>query len=287
MTFSNVAVVLGKEKEVNIEMTMPGPLNIVTLDLPAGESNIQYENRVRITGGHAPYNYILANGALPPGLKLDVTNGIISGRPTRSGGYSFAIGVTDSLNTYAERGYTIAVTSKPLKIATVGLSAGVIGQAYQKTLLASGGAGAYHWAVVGNLPEGIKFDQTSGVFSGVPVTAGSGDLIVTVSDEDGGTISKSFTFNIIAPLQISTKIVADGNVNQLYSEAIQVGGGTNPFMFSIVGQLPPGLLINNKTGIISGTPSVVGVWNFTVVVNDSLLPKHQLATQSLSIHINP
>lgn len=210
MNVSNVAVVLGHEKEVNIEMTPPGLLSIVTPDLPAGEGNIQYGNRVRITGGHAPYNYSLVNGTLPPGVELAPANGIISGVPVRSGNYFFAIGVADSQNAYAERSYTIAVTSKPLKIITVGLKTMVVGQAYRKKLVASGGAGAYHWSLAGNLPEGVKFNQTSGVFSGVPVTAGSEDLTVTVSDEDGGVASKPFTLKVIVSLNISTVVKPNG-----------------------------------------------------------------------------
>ena len=52
------------------------------------------------------------------------------------------------------------------------------------------------------------------------------------------------------------------------------------------GSLPTGLTLNSTSGIISGTPTAVGIFNFTVQVSDSSHPA-QTATKSLGITVVP
>src|SRR5207248_1523759 len=50
-----------------------------------------------------------------------------------------------------------------------------------------------------------------------------------------------------------------------FQATVTVTGGTGPFTFGIIWQsLPPGLSLNNKTGVISGTPTTAGSYNFSV-----------------------
>ncbi len=54
-----------------------------------------------------------------------------------------------------------------------------------------------------------------------------------------------------------------------YSYALPASGGVAPYTFSIIsGALPSGLTLNSVTGVIAGTPTVAGLFNFTVQVVD-------------------
>src|ERR1019366_9651284 len=61
---------------------------------------------------------------------------------------------------------------------------------------------------------------------------------------------------------------AQATVGVAYNAVSSVSGGTAPYFFSITaGSLPPGLVLHSTTGSITGTPSVVGTYNFTLYVS--------------------
>ena len=52
--------------------------------------------------------------------------------------------------------------------------------------------------------------------------------------------------------------------------AVSASGGVKPYNFSIIsGAMPPGLTMDPVTGVISGTPTLRGVFHFQVQVKDS------------------
>jgi hypothetical protein len=61
-----------------------------------------------------------------------------------------------------------------------------------------------------------------------------------------------------------------GTVGSAYNSTIAVSGGTAPYSFSTVsGQLPPGVVLGESTGVVSGTPSASGNFSFGVSVVDT------------------
>jgi len=68
---------------------------ITTDHLPAGSTYFDYSQPLSAQGGKPSYSWSVYAGSLPPGLTLAPSTGVISGRPTAIGEYSFAVVATD------------------------------------------------------------------------------------------------------------------------------------------------------------------------------------------------
>jgi hypothetical protein len=73
---------------------------------------------------------------------------------------------------------------------------------------------------------------------------------------------------LAAPLTIETALLADGGVDAPYTQAFTASGGTAPYTWKGTGILPPGLSVSTD-GIISGTPTSTGNYNFIIKLTDS------------------
>jgi hypothetical protein len=76
-------------------------------------------------------------------------------------------------------------------------------------------------------------------------------------------------------------------INAVYPQTtLTAANGTAPYMWAVTsGALPNGVMLSSA-GVLSGTPTSFGTFNFTVTVTDSATPAHT-ATASLSVLINP
>jgi len=254
---------------LTIGMTTSGGISIpIGQTLPPAETGKAYSGWVHITGGTGPFTFSVANGTtLPPGLAINPTLGSINGTPTTSGTFTFDIGVTDSLGILAESSFTISVTA-PLAISTASpLPRAITGSVYSKTILAGGGATPYTFSATG-LPAGLTI-SSAGVISGTPTTAGAYTAAVTVNDNGGRTLTKSFALNVDNPLTITTVSLNASSVGTAFSQTLSASGGMAPLSWSITtGSLPPGLTMTSA-GVIDGTPLISGGSLATISVKDA------------------
>ena len=179
-------------------------------------------------------------------------------------------GVTETVTITIQAVFQFQSTSLP--IATVGVP-------YSGTISTIGATGPFTWTIIsGNLPAGLTLanSNTASVqIAGTPKTVGTSTVTIQSTNGSGTPISQSFTITVNPPpsLTITTRTLAPGTVNQSYSFQLQASFGTPPYTWSIVsGSLPPGLGLNNSTGVISGSPTVVGTTTFSVQVKDSATP---------------
>lgn len=82
-------------------------------------------------------------------------------------------------------------------------------------------------------------------------SAASNEAVLTVGTSSG------------FPPAITTTSLPDGAVGTPYSQTL-VATGTAPVSWYFIGELPAGLTLSLSTGIISGTPTTIGTFNFTV-----------------------
>ena len=144
-------------------------------------------------------------------------------------------------------------SQNPSGNATWGLS-----QVNLASSVAPGASVTFNFMATAPSTEGTYNFQWQMYQSGVGYFGGA-STNVAVSVTGSGTL----------PLAITTTSVPYGTRGVPYSAQIQVTGGVPPYTFSLIsGSLPAGVTLNGSTGLISGTPTVGGTFNFTVRVTD-------------------
>jgi len=191
--------------------------------------------------------------------------------------------------------WLVAVYSTPptgeIDITTTSpLPDGQIGVAYSEPLAATGGTGTYTWAYYGpgvcaecSFPPGLTVG--AGVISGTPtLTHLDPDFRFGIQVRDGvqGTY-QTYELSVYAsPLSITTSTLPNGVVGTAYSETLQAAGGIGSYTWSkYTGSLPTGLTITPATGVIAGTPTTIGTYDFRAKVVSGA----QVAYKDLSIVI--
>ena len=98
-----------------------GPSNL-TLNLsgiPNAVVGTAYSTELKVTGGTAPYTWVVSSGALPPGLTLSAA-GVLSGTPTTAGQFNANVTVTDS-STFSCAAPIAGIKSPAAQTASVAL----------------------------------------------------------------------------------------------------------------------------------------------------------------------
>lgn len=226
------------------------------------------------TGGVPSYTWNAsyrprAGENLPPNLSLNSATGVITGNITQTANFSFAVRVTDS------QGNSVQTTGSPqspppiqiqiappLKISGPTTASVQQYQAITPSFTANGGASPYTYSASG-LPGNLTINSTSGVVSGT-VTAPPGiySATITVTDNSSRTANTSCNLTITAPPPLVWTVdpaPANGTVFSLYNPnnapLNAASGGTGNYTYTHVSGLPSGLVFNNATRTISGTPN--------------------------------
>ncbi len=251
-------------------LRVDGP-TIITERIQSGQLNRLYTQGLVAIGGFGAYTWQVRSGPIPPGISLTET-GVLTGTPFVPGIYTFTIRVVDAAGSYFDRTYTLPVdtVSSNLSITTDTLADASVGVFYTQIIQVTGGREPYTFTISsGSLPPGMTLSINGGL-SGTPTLDGAFAFAVAVADGSGLQTSRNFTLNIRTNILIIRTDLARASVGNSYSQQLVVQGGTAPYIWTpFGGPLPPGLVLNESTGIVSGIPSVAGEYTFAVRVTDS------------------
>lgn len=257
-----------------LPLSVSGLLLDYSTDLPNGALSSPYSNKFRILGGSSSYSASLVGGELADGLSLNSKSLVVSGTPLENGSLfaSFQFADTASHTLQATNYYTISAGASTTRIYTnSNLGVWSIGSSPTFYLYACCGS-SYVWTVVnGALPPGISL-STSGTLSGKPTTAGGYTFLIQAADSSNvGNIGiRQFTMTVTPISLTGATSLPYGNLGSPYSQALTATGGTGTLTWTLApfNYLPLGLNLSSN-GAISGTPTQIGQFQFTVNVVDA------------------
>jgi len=192
-----------QQQALSITIGQATLVSITTTSLPAGTVNTAYSATLQATGGIAPITWSIVSGALPAGLVLDKSFGVISGTPGAVGTSTFTVQATDSSlpAQTAQAPLSITLSTGPLRIITTSLPAGTANNPYSTFLQAGGGTPPVAWSVsLGSLPAGLSLTPSTGAISGTPSVAGTTSFSVTATDASTPvqSVQQALSINVAA-----------------------------------------------------------------------------------------
>jgi C1A family cysteine protease len=279
---------LGNKKYLDVIFQIVDPLRIISDHMPEGRIGETYSESIMVSGGIHPLSFTCSD-SLPPGLTLDRKTGNIMGKPSRKGFFNVSVSVMDQNPSTPPVNKTLSIEiSDKLTI----ISSAILPKAQKNTeissiiLKAAGGISPFQWYIKeGALPNGILLDNNRGILSGTPQEKGSTSFTISVEDSNGMTAQKEFFWYISDSLVFVTKSLSEGIKDEHYEQEIKVRGGYPPYYWRITsGSLLTNLQLNERTGIISGTPVKDNeIRSFTVEISDSDTPNAQIKTYTFDM----
>lgn len=279
----------------DIQVTI-APMTISTTFLPGATTGVPYSVQLLLNGGVAPITWSIQCSSncgarsgprsavvplhaadLPAGLTLNQSTGVISGTPTASGLFQFTVIAVDQDDNRATQSLSMEVsTCAPTVTPASPLPPGEVKVNYpQVTFGASGCTGPFTFSAQGvspfnpsALPPGLIL-SANGALTGIPTTAGMFSFVLDVTDPNQNVTQFQYSITIYQEPAITTQSpLPNGLVDVPYSEQIAATGGVPPYVFSMNNN-PPGITIT-QGGVLNGTPTKAGTYNFNIGVTDSL-----------------
>lgn len=258
-------------------------------------------------GGTQPYTW--SPVALPSSLTA-TPNGsteTIAGTLNAGGPYSYTIGVSDNSSPTQSQMLTYQGTIGALLISC-NTTAGTpipgypntgpaqVGGQYSATCTASGGTQPYTWSFGGTPPGGTVLSANTGssvTVTDTPAATGGYSYSVQVTDTSTPPQTNSVSYDgIVGDLSITcTSTTGPTQVNLYYQATCTAANGITPYNWTIGNAtLPLGLSLSisedTTTATISGTPSVIGPYSYSLQLTDSNNPT-EMQVQSYNGNIQP
>lgn len=210
--------------------------------------------------------YTVESGALPAGLSFNATTGVVSGTPTAAGSYTFTLRATNPTGT-DDLVVTGTVNEAPGAI-TGGPDLFVVGTAATGAVSATGTPAPTFTVSNGALPDGVTLDPATGAFSGTPTSSGAYSFRVTATNGVEPDTFRDFTGTVEQAPGWSAQPGWSPEVGEPIDVTFTADGTPAPEYSIGDGELPAGLVLNEHTGRISGTPTAAGPYSFTIVATN-------------------
>ena len=227
--------------------------------------------------------------ALPNGISLNTTTGLISGIPT----------VTLPQTVFTITGTNISGSTTANFILTVNNIAPTNLKYNDSIIVATrtitninsaatySGDAIASFSITPALPIGISLNTSTGLISGIPTVTLLQTIFTITGTNSGGSATANFTLTVnnIAPTNLKytdSIVVATRTITNINSAATYLGDSIASF--SITPALPIGVSLDTATGLISGIPMInLPLTIFTITGSNSA----GNTTASFTLTVNP
>lgn len=230
------------------------------------QTGVSYFQPTEVTGS-APITWAVYAGTLPDGLVL-TSIGVISGTPTGSGAFDFTLRATNSAG-YDDQQFTGTIAGTAPTISTTSLNPLSQGAAFLQ-IPSFAGTSPITWSInAGTLPAGLSQDSSTGQIYGTPSGTGAYDFTVRATNSYGHA-DQQYTGTVAAGAPVITTTIMGTIYRAVAMTKTLVVSGATPITWSKpAGTIPTGLSLDTSTGVISGTASATGAYDFTIRATNS------------------
>src|SRR5882672_3512289 len=217
--------------------------------------------------------------ALPAGLRLSTSTGVISGTPAAAAALTSYVVTASNAGGSATATLAIQVNSAPVPVAPgapAGLSYSTNPAFYtadveiQENVPTSTGGAPTSYSVSPALPAGLHLSTSAipligpatGVISGTPTSAAATDTYTVTASNAAGTTTATLTITVNAADSTPAGL-AYGAPAPVYAMGVAItpnvpsvsATGAPATSYSVSPALPTGLNLDPSTGVVSGTPA--------------------------------
>lgn len=234
-------------------------------------------NQTPVVSGALGTKTYAVSPALPTGVTLSTSTGLLSGTPTATmAATTYTVTVTDSGGApSATDTFTMSVTNAPMVFTTGYTTINAVRNVAitNQTPVVSGALGTKTYAISPALPTGMSFRTTDGRISGTPTATQAATVHTVTVTDSGGAPSATATVTItVTQISFSTGYTAivGQRGTAITPQTPVTTGGSGTKTYGISPALPSGLAFSTSTGQISGTPTgAYPATNHTVTVSDT------------------
>jgi len=255
IAFANTTDGLGNTTRTVSLTVLPPPPAITSAVATSGTYGAAFSYQIIATNSPTGFN---ATG-LPSGLNVNTSTGLISGTPTQIGMFNSTISAINAGGTGSAVLALTVLPPPPPAITSSTSASGNLGLAFSYQIAATNSPTSYGAT---GLPSGLSVNTLTGLISGTPAQTGSFNPTISAINA-GGTGSAVLALTMLPPPPpvITSSTTANGIFGLAFN--YQILATNSPASYSATG-LPSGLVINNSTGLISGTPAQTGIFNSTI-----------------------